>query len=58
MVRDHPAGKIAAHTYVIHGPREIASVANQGFMNNPAFIVTGEGVVVIDPGPACRPGAW
>jgi len=55
-VRDYPADKIAAHTYVIHGPREIASVANQGFMNNPAFVVTGEGVVVIDPGSSVQAG--
>ena len=56
VVRDYPADKIAAHTYVIHGPREIASVANQGFMNNPAFIVTGDGVVVIDPGSSLQAG--
>jgi glyoxylase-like metal-dependent hydrolase (beta-lactamase superfamily II) len=56
MVRDYPAEKIAAHTYVIHGPREFASVANQGFMNNPAFIVTGDGVVVIDPGSSLQAG--
>jgi len=56
MVRDYPAEKIAAHTYVIHGPREIASVANQGFMNNPAFVVTTEGVVVIDPGSSLQAG--
>ena len=56
VVRDYPADKIAAHTYVIHGPREIASVANQGFMNNPAFIVTEDGVVVIDPGSSLQSG--
>lgn len=56
MVRDYPVDRIAAHTYVIHGPREIASVTNQGFMNNPAFIVTGEGVVVIDPGSSVQAG--
>jgi glyoxylase-like metal-dependent hydrolase (beta-lactamase superfamily II) len=56
MVRDYPVDQIAAHTYVIHGPRDIASVANQGFMNNPAFIITGEGVVVIDPGSSVQAG--
>jgi len=56
IVRDYPADRIAAHTYVIHGPREIASVANQGFMNNPAFVITGEGVVVIDPGSSVQAG--
>ena len=47
MVRDYPIDKIAGHTYVIHGPLGYFSVANQGFMNNPAFVVTAEGVVVI-----------
>lgn len=56
MIREYPAVKIAAHTYVIHGPLEFASVANQGFMNNPAFIVTEEGVVVIDPGSSLQAG--
>jgi len=56
IVRDYPVDRIATHTYVIHGPREIASVANQGFMNNPAFVVTAEGVVVIDPGSSLQSG--
>jgi len=42
--------KVSANTYVIPGPTEQPTVANQGFMNNPSFIVTGAGVVVVDPG--------
>ena len=42
--------QVAPGVYVIHGPTELPSPSNQGFMNNPAFIVTDEGVVVIDPG--------
>jgi glyoxylase-like metal-dependent hydrolase (beta-lactamase superfamily II) len=56
MVREYPVDKIAAHTYVIHGPLGYFSVANQGFMNNPAFVVTAEGVVVIDPGSSLQAG--
>jgi glyoxylase-like metal-dependent hydrolase (beta-lactamase superfamily II) len=56
VVRDYPMDKIAAHTYVIHGPLGYFSVANQGFMNNPAFVVTAEGVVVIDPGSSVQAG--
>jgi glyoxylase-like metal-dependent hydrolase (beta-lactamase superfamily II) len=56
VVRDYAAARIATRTYVIHGPREIASVANQGFMNNPGFVVTDEGVVVIDPGSSVQAG--
>jgi glyoxylase-like metal-dependent hydrolase (beta-lactamase superfamily II) len=55
-VRDYPAEKIAAHTYVIHGPLGQPSVANQGFMNNPCFVVTQTGVVVIDPGSSLETG--
>ena len=56
MVRDYPAVRIAAHTYVIHGPLGYFAVVNQGFMNNPAFVVTQEGVVVIDPGSSLQAG--
>lgn len=55
-VRDYPADRIAAHTYVIHGPLGEPSVANQGFMNNPGFVVTRTGVVVIDPGSSVAAG--
>lgn len=55
-VRDYPAEKIAARTWVIHGPLGDPSPANQGFMNNPAFVVTADGVVVIDPGSSVHAG--
>ena len=41
---------------MIHGPTELPSPSNQGFMNNPAFVVTDEGVVVIDPGSSVQVG--
>jgi glyoxylase-like metal-dependent hydrolase (beta-lactamase superfamily II) len=56
IIRDYPAEKISATTYVIHGPLGYPSVENQGFMNNPAFIVTDAGVVVIDPGSSVQAG--
>ncbi|MCU7929544.1 MAG: MBL fold metallo-hydrolase [Candidatus Thiodiazotropha sp. (ex Codakia rugifera)] len=55
-VRDYPVGKIAPHTYVIHGPLGNPSVENQSFMNNPGFVVTGSGVVLIDPGSSVQVG--
>ncbi|MBU0500435.1 MAG: MBL fold metallo-hydrolase [Gammaproteobacteria bacterium] len=55
-VRDYPAQQVAPHTYVIHGPLGYPSVENQGFMNNPAFVVTPQGVVVIDPGSSVQAG--
>jgi len=50
QVADYPATKIAANTYVIHGPAGLPSPENKGFMNNPVFTITNDGVVVIDPG--------
>ena len=55
-VRDYPLTKVAPHTYVIHGPLGYPSVENQGFMNNPAFVITRDGVVVIDPGSSLQAG--
>ena len=49
-VPDYAADRVADGVYVIHGPLGEPSVKNQGFMNNPAFIVTDSGVVVVDPG--------
>ncbi|MEN8180796.1 MAG: MBL fold metallo-hydrolase, partial [Pseudomonadota bacterium] len=53
---DYPADLITEGVYVIHGPLGEPSVKNQGFMNNPAFIVTPTGVVVIDPGSSVQTG--
>ena len=56
VVRPYPAQKLNADTYVIHGPQGIPSVANQSFMNNPAWVITDDGVVVIDPGSSVQAG--
>lgn len=50
------AEKVSSHVYVIHGPLELPNEKNEGFMNNPAFIVTDDGVVVIDPGSSVHTG--
>ena len=42
--------------YVIHGPQGVPSVENQSFMNNPAWVITADGVVVIDPGSSVQAG--
>ena len=53
---DYPAEKIGERVWVIHGPTELPSPENKGFMNNPAFVVTSAGVVVIDPGSTLETG--
>ena len=52
----YTADQVADGVYVIHGPLEYPTPENQGFMNNPAFVVTGQGVVVIDPGSSVQVG--
>lgn len=56
QVRDVAPDRITDSTWVIHGPLGYPSVENQGFMNNPAFVVTDKGVVVIDPGGSLQAG--
>ncbi len=49
-IADVPAKQVAPHTYVIHGPMEQPTPQNKAFINNPAFVLTQAGVVVVDPG--------
>ncbi len=53
----YKADKINASVYVIHGPLELPSAKNRGFMNNPAFIIAAKSVVVIDPGSSHETGS-
>ena len=52
----YQADKVSDHVYVIHGPTELPNETNEGFMNNPAFVLTESGVVVIDPGSSVHTG--
>ncbi len=55
-VPDYPAEQVAEGVFVIHGPLGVPSVENQGFMNNPAFVIGRDGVVIIDPGSSVQTG--
>jgi glyoxylase-like metal-dependent hydrolase (beta-lactamase superfamily II) len=55
-VKPYAPKQIAPGTWVITGPVEEPSVRNQGFMNNPAWIIAGDQVVVIDPGSSVQAG--
>jgi len=48
--------RLTKHVYVLHGPNELPNKRNQGFMNNPGFVLTKKGVVVIDPGSSVQVG--
>jgi len=48
--KDYPVVKLTQHIYIIYGPVGEPNKENQGFRNNAVFVVTKDGVVVIDPG--------
>lgn len=56
LAAKYTADRITDAVYVIHGPVADPGVENQGFMNNPAFVLTDAGVVVIDPGSSVQSG--
>lgn len=53
---DFPLVKLTERIYVIHGPNEFPNKANRAFMNNPGFVLTKKGVVVVDPGSSVQVG--
>jgi len=55
-VKPYPAKQVAPDTWVITGPLGEPSVENQSFMNNPAWIIAGDQVIVIDPGSSVQAG--
>lgn len=55
-VPDYPVQKVTENVYMIEGPLGMPSPDNRGFMNNPAFIVGNNGIVVIDPGSSIQVG--
>ena len=56
LAYDLKAIEIAPDTYAVYGAQEYFSLANGGNIVNVAFVVTGDGVVVIDTGPSLRYG--
>lgn len=55
-VKSYPAKQVAPDTWVITGPLGEPSVKNQGFINNPGWVIAGDQVVVIDPGSSVQAG--
>lgn len=52
-----PSEQLTERVYVVHGPVQAPNPENGGFMNNPGFIITNTGVVVVDPGSSVQIGA-
>ena len=55
-IPDYKADKVGSQAWVIHGPLEQPNVKNQGFMNNPGYVLTDKGVVIVDPGSSLQAG--
>ncbi len=53
---DHPLTQVSARVYVLTGANARPNPGNQGFMNNPGFVVGAKGVVVVDPGASVQVG--
>lgn len=56
ILSDYKPQKVSEHTYVIHGPMRSDLKKTQGFVNNPAFIISDKSVIVIDPGSSVQIG--
>ena len=56
IMDNYQSTKIAEHSWVVFGPKEVPNPENKGFMNNPAFVITDKSVVVIDPGSSLQVG--
>ena len=41
---------VSSHIHILHGPLTHPTPENRGFMNNPGMIVTGKGIIIVDPG--------
>lgn len=41
---------VTKNVYVMHGPLQDPTPENHGFMNNPAFVESANGLIIIDPG--------
>jgi len=56
LQQQYALDQVAPDVFVVHGPTEAPNPANQGFMNNPSFVITSAGVVVVDPGSSVQTG--
>lgn len=52
----YPLEQVSEHIYVVHGAQDLPDPQNRGFMNNPAAILTDNGVIIVDPGSSAEIG--
>lgn len=49
-IKHTPLDRVSQSIYVVHGAHQLPDPKNRGFMNNPAAIMTRNGVIIVDPG--------
>ena len=49
-IKDLKLSKITDNIYVVHGIQGMPDKSNKGFISNSGFVVSDEGVVIIDSG--------
>lgn len=55
-IQQYPLDRVSSHIYVVHGVHQLPNPKNRGFMNNPAAILTSNGVIIVDPGSSAEVG--
>jgi len=55
-IEDYPLDRVSDHIHVVHATQHLPNPQNRGFMNNPAAILTPNGVIVVDPGSSAEIG--
>ena len=55
-IKDMSLEKVSPSIYVVTGNHAFPDPQNRGFMNNPAAIVTPQGVIIVDPGSSMQIG--
>lgn len=55
-IEHHAPDQVSKHIYVIHATQELPNPKSRGFMNNPAAILTNNGVIIVDPGSSAEIG--
>lgn len=51
-----PLERVSERVYVVHASQRLPNKENAGFANNPGFVVTAHGVIVVDPGSSVQIG--
>lgn len=55
-IEHFPLDRVSQRIHVVHGTLALPNARNRGFMNNPAAILTRNGVIIVDPGSSVQIG--